>query len=239
MLVPAMVYLLGMNQHRAHGTSLAAVVFVVLSNAIFYFRGLNPGLEWLVMAIELAVGGIFGAIIGAKLCQVSSACQLRRYFAVIIAVVALRMLGDPFNYFTHDGISLPGLALSTKGFWGTMLALGVGILTGIVSGLLGIGGGVVLVPALVLLLSLEQQLAQAISLAVIVPTSLSGSLIHYRHGNVRVDVWIWLTIGGIVGGLFGSRTAFMLNPMVLRGIFGILLIVVSVIMFRRQGPSQR
>ena len=78
--------------------------------------------------------------------------------------------------------------------WGSLdlndwlLALGVGLVTGVISGLMGIGGGNVLVPASTILLHLGQHQAQGVSLLVIVPTAISGAWTHYRRGNVQVKV---------------------------------------------------
>ena len=84
--------------------------------------------------------------------------------------------GDQVNLISPHGIG--GLAV-----------IGVGVLTGILSGLMGVGGGIIMIPAMIYLMGLTQKLAQGISLAVIIPVSISGALIHAKHGNVRTDVW--------------------------------------------------
>ena len=83
----------------------------------------------------------------------------------------------------------------------------IGVCAGIISGLLGLGGGVFLVPALLLFLDMSIHKAIGISLAVIVPTALSGALKHYHLGNVDLRVAALVAVGGIVGGFLGAILA--------------------------------
>jgi len=75
------------------------------------------------------------------------------------------------------------------------LALGLG--TGLVGGLMGLGGGTLLVPALVLLVGLDQHLAQGVSLAVVAITSLVGAITHHRQGTVRLQTVAWVAPGAV------------------------------------------
>ncbi len=106
---------------------------------------------------------------------------------------------------------------------GWIIGLAVGLFTGIVSGLMGIGGGNIMVPASTILLHLDQHQAQGVSLVVIVPTAVSGAWSHYRRGNVNVRVAVFVSIGAVVGGLFGGRVAQYVPSDQLRVIFGIIL----------------
>ena len=106
---------------------------------------------------------------------------------------------------------------------GWVMGLAVGLFTGVVSGLMGIGGGNVMVPASTILLHLDQHQAQGVSLLVIVPTAISGAWSHYHRGNVAVRVALLLTPGAIVGGLIGGRIAQYVPSDQLRVIFGIIL----------------
>ena len=114
--------------------------------------------------------------------------------------------------------------------WGTLdltswlIGLGVGLFTGVVSGLMGIGGGNVMVPASTILLGLEQHQAQGVSLLVIVPTAISGAWSHYKRGNVNLRVALLLSPGAVIGGLIGARFAQALPGDTLRVIFGCILL---------------
>jgi uncharacterized membrane protein YfcA len=106
---------------------------------------------------------------------------------------------------------------------GWIIALAVGLFTGVVSGLMGIGGGNVMVPASTILFGLEQHQAQGVSLLVIIPTAVSGAWSHYRRGNVNVRVALLLIPGAVLGGLIGARLAQGVPSDQLRIIFGIIL----------------
>jgi uncharacterized membrane protein YfcA len=106
--------------------------------------------------------------------------------------------------------------------------LGIGLLAGLLAGLLGIGGGVVLVPAMVLLLGFVQHLAQGTSLLVVIPAATTGAWTHHRRGR-----WTWrdaaaLAAGGVLGALLGSLFALALDDDVLRRLFAVLLLVIAV-----------
>ena len=111
----------------------------------------------------------------------------------------------------------------TLGAVGWVIALAVGLFTGVVSGLMGIGGGNVMVPASTILFGLEQHQAQGVSLLVIIPTAVSGAWSHYRRGNVNVRVALLLIPGAVLGGLIGARLAQGVPSDQLRIIFGIIL----------------
>jgi uncharacterized membrane protein YfcA len=235
-LIPAMVYLLGMNQHRAHGTSLAVMSPVVLFSAIFYSR--HGFVNW-VVAIELMVGGIIGAAIGARICNRLSAGNLRGYFGLLVGFVGIRMLYGAVV--AHMGVqthhaAVPVLSGSTT--CGGALVVLVGVVTGTLSGLFGIGGGIIMVPVLVLAFGFTQLQAQGVSLAVIIPVSISGALIHSAQGNVRWNSAFWLGAGGVLGGLIGSCIAVKHLPeFALRGMFGVLMLTMGSLMFRHKSRA--
>jgi uncharacterized membrane protein YfcA len=100
-----------------------------------------------------------------------------------------------------------------------------------------VGGGVILVPAMIFLLGFPQTLAQGISLAVIIPTALSGTLVHYRQGNIRPRDVLWLALGGMAGAFIGAALALQLSVFILRGLFGALLFIISITMLRRSSDT--
>jgi len=234
-LVPVLVYLLGLSQHRAHGTSLAYMAPVALFTALSYSG--HGHVDWLV-AIELAVGGVVGAAVGARICVLTSARRLRTYFGLFLAAIGLRMMYEARAVFASAvaaGPVVAGHAFPADQPIGALVIVVIGVVTGAASGLLGVGGGIVMVPALVLLFGYTQKLAQGISLAVIIPVSISGTLIHSKHGNVRWHIAVWLALGGIPGGLVGARIANVeVGDPVLRGMFGLLMLVMAGLMIRRR-----
>lgn len=109
----------------------------------------------------------------------------------------------------------------------------IGLMAGLLAASLGIGGGIIYVPALVSLFAVMQHQAQGTSLAVIVPTAIVAALVHARERRVVWPVAIPLGIGGIVGGLLGARTALALSAPLLRRLFAVFLVFAAIRMLAR------
>ncbi|MFN3966655.1 MAG: TSUP family transporter [Endomicrobiia bacterium] len=104
----------------------------------------------------------------------------------------------------------------------------LGLVAGIFSGLIGIGGGIIIIPALVLLFGLSQHQAQGTTLALMVPPiGLLAALTYYKHGHVNLKIAIFVCLGFFFGGLIGAKVANSLSSPVLEKIFGIALFLVS------------
>ncbi len=110
----------------------------------------------------------------------------------------------------------------------SLLPLGaVGVAAGLLSGLLGVGGGVVMVPAMVLVVGLAQHRAHATSLAAIVPIAATGALIFGRADSVDLPAALVLSIGGLAGVQLGTRVMGRLSDRRLAQVFGAFLIIVA------------
>jgi uncharacterized membrane protein YfcA len=110
------------------------------------------------------------------------------------------------------------------------IAIGVGLLAGILGGMLGVGGGVILIPGMVFLMGVEQHTAQGVSLAVIAVMALVGTITHYRQKNVRLKVALWIIPAAVIFSFLGSMVADMLDASLLRDLVGGLIIVVGFFM---------
>jgi uncharacterized protein len=107
-------------------------------------------------------------------------------------------------------------------------AIAVGLAGGIIAGLLGVGGGVVFVPGLVLFLGLDQHHAEATSLLAIVPVAIVGTIRQDRYGNVRRDDALLLGLLSVAGAAAGVALANALSGRILRDAFAALMILVAV-----------
>jgi uncharacterized protein len=104
------------------------------------------------------------------------------------------------------------------------ILLAVGLAAGFLAGLLGVGGGILMVPAMVILLGYDQHVAQGTSLLVIIPAAISGSWTHYRGRRFSLRDAIGLAAGGMVGAAFGASLALSLDDELLRRLFGLFLL---------------
>lgn len=110
-----------------------------------------------------------------------------------------------------------------------IILLSIGLSAGILSGFVGIGGGIVLVPALVYFLSLDQHEAQGTSLFVLVfPVVFLALMNYWKTGNVNWKFGVIMACAFVVGGFFGSKFALKLSPSVVKLIFGLIMAYVSV-----------
>jgi uncharacterized membrane protein YfcA len=109
-----------------------------------------------------------------------------------------------------------------------LLLLVIGIVTGIMAGMLGIGGAIIMIPALVFILGLSQQMAQGTSLAVMLPPiGILAAYNYWKAGQVNIKFALILAAAFIIGSYFGSKFALTLPQGVLKKIFGILLLLVA------------
>jgi len=107
----------------------------------------------------------------------------------------------------------------------------IGLFAGFSSGLLGIGGGVIFVPAISLVLGLSFHKAVGISLAVIVPTAFVGMLKHYSEGNVDFKIVAIIALFAMIGSWLGASSASVLPAAMLKKVFAVILIFIGFNMF--------
>lgn len=216
-MIPIMVDFLKANQHAAHGTSLVAIIFTGLAGALTYW--LHGAVDW-VASVLLAATAIVTAQYGARFAGVLPEWKLKKSFGAFILIVAALMLAKPY---------LPHLAPGTFSQWvQVLILLGSGTLTGFLAGMMGVGGGTIMVPAMVLLLGFSQQTAQGSSLLAMVPAGAAGAFTHQRLGNVRRELLAGLVPGILAGTYVGSSVANMLPEMLLRAIFAAVLIFTGI-----------
>jgi uncharacterized membrane protein YfcA len=110
----------------------------------------------------------------------------------------------------------------------------VGITAGILSGILGLGGGIVIVPALVFLFGMSQHHAQGTTLALMVPPiGLLAAMVYYKQGYVDIKAAAFICAGFFIGGLIGAKAAARIDDVVLSKVFATVMIIVAVKMFFR------
>jgi len=105
--------------------------------------------------------------------------------------------------------------------------VGVGFLIGILSGLLGVGGGVFMVPIMVTYFGIAQHNAHATSLAVVIPTAIVSAIIYGMHGQTDLILSLQIIIGSIIGASLGARLMKRIPAAQLKRLFGLMLVVVG------------
>lgn len=107
------------------------------------------------------------------------------------------------------------------------VAVVIGVLAGMLGGMLGVGGGTIAVPAMVLLLGTAQITAQGVSLVAILLTALVGAFVHYRQGNVKLSVALWVAPSAAAFSLLGAWAAGVVSAEWLTRAFAIFLLLIG------------
>jgi uncharacterized membrane protein YfcA len=224
-MVPLMVGVLKLTQHDAHGTSLVALVFTGISGAVTY--ALNGSID-LTAAICLAATAMLTARAGARYCHVLPEWKLKKYFGMFLIFCAILLILKPY-------ISVPTAAAPFYFQIGVFLITGA--FTGFLSGMMGVGGGTIMVPAMVLLAGFSQHLAQGTSLLVMVPAGSVGAFMHWKMGNVATGILFGLVPGIILGAYLGGHFAHFIPDIPLRLTFIAVIIFMGVRYVRSSPPA--
>ncbi|MQL52630.1 TSUP family transporter [Desulfofundulus thermobenzoicus] len=224
-MIPLMVGILKMGQHKAHGTSLVALVFTGISGAVTY--ALNGSVDIFASSL-LASTAIFTARAGARYANALPEWKLKRSFGGFLILVSLLLLLKPY---------LPHVSRHITGWLEILILLLTGIFTGFLSGMMGVGGGTIMVPSMVLLTGFTQYTAQGCSLLAMVPVGIAGAYTHWRLGNVSASILPGLVPGILIGTYLGGSLAHVLSEGALRIIFSAVLIWTGVRYLRTPKPQ--
>lgn len=218
LMVPLYLAWLHIDQKKAHATSLGAVVPIAIAGAIGYAS--TGDVDWSA-GVFLLAGSFFGAMYGAKLLHSISLPRLQFIFGILLTVSALRLLWSAQPTQLVDGVP------------GKVLLVAVGLFAGTMSGLLGIGGGIIMVPAMIIASGLTAVQARGTSLAVIVGSGISGTYAHYKRGNIIFPIAILSGLAGVPATYIGIYLSQNLPERISVAIFAGILLTIAVQQFRK------
>ncbi len=226
-IVPALTIFFGFELQNAVGTSLVVLIWPLSIFAVgAYYRA---GLLDISAAIMLALGLVLGSYFGAAIALSLPEATMQRIYGTFLIYVGWRFL-EPRKIMAERRGQLPRQhdpeIDNTRSPWYAMVA--VGTLAGIAAGLFGIGGGLVIVPALVELLHYSQKRAVGTSLAALMPPVSIGAVLSYYHaGMVSLADSAVIAVGLVGGAFFGARIALSLPSRTVRRLYGVFLLAVS------------
>jgi len=234
--VPLLVYGLAIAPREAFGISLAAVGAMALVGVVPRIRA---GQVEVGTGILFAVAGMLGAPLGTWVAGKIPEAVLLTLFAILMLFVAWRLWKEPATKKnlrqaaceTEEAPTCQRTAdgkLRISSSCAMLLAL-VGVVTGFLSGMFGVGGGFVIVPALVLYSQMPIHKAVATSLLVIVLISISGVASHFANGRgISLDVTGWFVLGGVLGMSLGGSLGKRLPAPVLQKVFASGIVAVAI-----------
>jgi uncharacterized membrane protein YfcA len=212
-IVPGLMFALGMDQRRAHGTSLGGVFLISLSSFFTYWA--HDEIDWPVV-LWLAIGSVAGSLVGAELLNRLSKRTLTIAFICVLVIAGVRM------FFKIDAAGEMILNAPTAAW-----LVVIGLVVGALAGMLGIGGGLMTVPILVILFHVSPAIAKGTSLAVVIPTAFSGTLQNLRNKNTDLMAAAIVSSTGVVTAIAGSWIAARMNDALSNFLFAVLLIAIA------------
>ena len=239
-LIPVLVLLLHVPMHTAIAASLLSVIATSSAAASVYLKNHLTNMR-LGMTLEIATtsGGIIGGVLAVHIGEKT----LEFLFAVIMVITAIAMWKRPHEdspLADHPqgrlGAEYNDIVLKRRVSYAVErlpFGLGISLIAGALSGLLGIGGGVIKVPALVLAMRVPLRAATATSDFMIGVTALASAAIYYSRGHMDPLVAGPASMGTFWGSLFGAHLATRLHSKVLTVIFAVILALTAVEMLLR------
>ena len=228
-MVPLLVSLARLDQRSAAATSLVAIVPTAVVGSITYF--VNDEID-LAAGGLVSVGAVAGAIIGTRLLRRIPLTWLRGMFIALIVVVAVRML-----------LVAPERGASVElTVWVALGYVALGLAMGVASGLFGIGGGVIAVPALVAVFGASDLVAKGTSLLVMIPTGVAGTVSNARAGVVDVRAGLVVGVAATAASVPGVALALIMPPRLSGVLFAALLLAAAAqltVAALRSGPRGR
>lgn len=215
-LVPVLVLLLHMQQKRAQATSLVMVSMAALAGAITY--AVADFVAWLP-ALFILAGGIVGSLVGSSVVRRTADYRLQIIFGVLLIGVAIRLIWPSE---TIDVADLPDVTILVA------LAYAMcGLAMGLLSALLGIGGGIILIPMLVTFFGFPQQLAAGTSLAVMAVIAMVGAWRQSRTGATDWRTGVRFGVASIPGSVLGATVAVLVSGSLVRAAFAVMITVIG------------
>jgi len=224
-MTPLMTEILKFRQQEAQGTSLVAVVFTALAASCLYFLHGSVNIPFAILLAGLALCTVR---LGASYGNLLPEYKLKRCYGVLLLFVAVLLLAKPY---------LPHILDESSPSWmrWSLLVI-IGLSTGFISGMMGVGGGTFMVPMMVLFAGISQVVAQGISLLSMIPASALGAWTHWKMGNTRVEIIPGLIAGVLVGAYGGGSFAHRMPEQALRVAFALLLAYTALRYLRAKKP---
>lgn len=228
LMIPILTLVFGKDQKLAQAISLSVVLVTAVVGATTYaFDGhLQIG-----AAVALSVGGVLGSYSGAALLPRFKASHLQAAFGVLAVGTAALMF--------FDVAAQTGTLVAETSLLSISMLVVAGFGAGALAGLLGVGGGVVMVPLMVLALGFSQHEAQATSLFVIIFVSLVAVIKNRRNRYSDFRSSTWIAIGSVLVTPLGASVAIAADANTVQNIFAGFLVVVAVLMWMRAQKRDR
>jgi len=224
LFVPILLFLYQLDIHSAVSTSILASLFTAVSSFTFYRK--NVKIDYKLGAM-LEISTIPGAIVGSYVSSILNRTLLELFFSTILLLSSTKMIHETIQvkknireryWESEDSIKTSRI----------FLGLTASFLAGFISGSVGISGGSIKLPILILIIGMPERTAIATSTFMIVLTSITALLSHAVFGKINYFIGISMGTGAFLGAKIGGRINLRTSQRKLRGILGIILAIISI-----------
>jgi uncharacterized protein len=194
-------------------TSLAGVLPISMASILTYWA--HDHIDWGV-TLWLTIGSVGGALIGARLLAVLPKRVLTLTFVAVLAIAGIRMFFE---------IDTSGVTVIDAG--SAIALVVIGFFVGALAGMLGIGGGLITVPIMIVIFHVPPAVAKGTALAVVIPTALSGTLQNLSNKNADIMAALLVSVTGIFAAVVGGWISSLMSAAVSNFLFAVLLIIIA------------
>ncbi|HEY2224537.1 sulfite exporter TauE/SafE family protein [Actinomycetospora sp.] len=226
LFVPALDRFTTLTRAQVHGTSTIANVPVCAAGAAVY--GLVGGSLDLRAGGGMMLGGILGGVFGARLLARASERVLRSLLVAVLLLTAAKLYLDAAGLDPSQGAPVVPAHLLTDPWFVVPATVAAGLVIGAWAGAMGLGGGLLAVPTLVLLFGVDLHTAAGTALLVFVPNSLVGGLVHVRQGTASLRIGTLMGGAAAPGTVAGALLGLALDDVVLGVVFGTFALTMAV-----------
>jgi uncharacterized protein len=229
-IVPALILLSHFSIVEANGTSLAALLLPVSIFAVIsYYRA---GFLNIKIALIVALGIITGVVFGSQIALSIQSNYLKSLYGIFLLWVSYNFMKPKDlikKYILKQDINKPKKENEITENFNIFLLILVGIIAGVLSGLFGIGGGLIIVPFLITFLKFKTKKAFGTSLgALLLPVGLPGVILYYNSGNLNIGYAIPVAFGLLLGAIIGAKITISLPTILVKRIYSIFLLIISI-----------
>jgi len=226
-IVPALMLLANFTQIQANGTSLAVLLLPVGILAVLAY--VRAKMIHIPTALWIAFGLMIGSLAGAQLALSLPASLLKQIYGIFLLVMGWRF-AEIYSFFKKSQTPNDDNSKNTTSHppLPIFIAIGLGILAGVASGMFGIGGGAVIVPFLAGFLKYDQKSAIGTSLgALLLPVGLPGVLLYAKAGHLSLSMAAPVAVGVLLGAIFGAKITISLPTDTVKRLYGVFLILLA------------
>ncbi len=228
-MVPLLLYLFKKDIHTATATSLAVIGPLAVSGTVGNI--LSGKIIWTAF-FAMSAGSVIGAYAGAGLSKKVPKAALRKALGYAVMLTAVSMVIFPAKAVDEK------LVLVDTGLISLLLMFLSGLAVGVFAGMLGLGGGIILNPIMLFGFGFTAQQTVATSLAIIVPTSLSGSIKQYRSGHIDLKLFLLLAGGACAGSFAGAKIKDHINNEDLKILLGVVVFLIALFIILKKSGKE-